>query len=63
MTQTTEAALLVVVSNMDGEKWYTSTTHLQQTIKLSNFSRTPECFNLFAIQDDIAMVAAGRRVT
>ena len=42
MTPTTEAALLVVVNNMDGEKWYTSTKHLEQTMKLSNISRTPE---------------------
>ena len=48
MTPTTEAALLVVVNNMDGEKWHTSTKHVQRTMKLSNFSRTPECLDLFA---------------
>ena len=63
MTPTTEAALLVVVNNTDGEKWYTSTKHLHKTMKLSNFSRTPECLDLFAVQHAIAVVAAGRRVT
>ena len=28
-----------------------------------DFSLTPECLDLFAIQDAIVMVAAGRRVT
>ena len=32
-------------------------------MKGSNFSRAPECLDLFAVQDDIAMVTAGRRVT
>ena len=58
-----EAALLVLVNNMGGEKWHTPAKDLHQTMQLSNFSRTPEGLDLFSIQDAIAMVAAGRRVT